>query len=121
MGGFLDFISNIVPITGNSFIDSLLFLLIGSIAFAISWAAGGAVNGDSETKSYVHWLVRVFVFLGLLGLVSGIVWLVKIIMSIEWWVWVIIVVSLGHLIAGILLLYKKHKKNKEKDKIKDSV
>ena len=110
MGGFLDFISNIVPITGNSFIDSLLFFLIGSIAFALGWAAGGAVDGDSETKSYVHWLVRVFVFLGLLGLTIGIVWLVKLIMSIEWWVWLIILVSLAHLIAGIVLLYKRRKK-----------
>ncbi|MBO4666511.1 MAG: hypothetical protein J5666_00080 [Bacilli bacterium] len=110
MGGFLDFISNIVPITGNSFTDSLLFLVIGSIAFALGWAAGGVVKGNSETKSSAHWFVRTFVFLGLLGLVSGIVWLIKLIMSIEWWVWLIILVSLAHLIAGIVLLFKRRKK-----------
>lgn len=86
MSGFLDFISAITPITGDSFIDSIIFAAITSISFAVGWAAGSFVKGDSEAKSYAHWLVRILVFVGLLGLVIGIVWFVKLILSIQWWV-----------------------------------
>ena len=118
MGGFLDFLSYIIPITGVSVIDSFLFLIIGFIAFAVAWAVGGAVKGDSDTKSCAHRIVRVVVFLGLLGLASGVAWLIKLILSIKWWVWIIIGVSLAHIIVGIVLIIKYRKKRK---KTKDQV
>ena len=104
MGGFLDFIGNIVPITGDSFIDAILFFIIGGIAFSAGWAAGKLAEGDSEAMSCIHWFVRIFVFLGLLTLAIGIVWLAKLIRSIEWWVWIIIGVSLSLVAAGVILL-----------------
>ena len=113
MGGFLDFIGNIVPITGDSFIDTILFFIIGGIAFSAGWAAGKLAEGDSEGMSCIHWFVRIFVFLGLLTLAIGIVWLVKLIRSIEWWVWIIISVSLIHIIVGAILIHKSRKKKKE--------
>ena len=113
MGGFLDFIGNIVPITGDSFIDTILFFIIDGIAFSAAWAAGKLAEGDSEAMSCAHWLVRIVVFLGLLMLAIGIVWLVKLILSIPWWVWIIIGISLIHLIVGAILIHKNLKKKKK--------
>ena len=122
MGGFLDFIGNIVPITGDSFIDAILFFIIGGIAFSAGWAAGKLAEGDSEAMSCIHWFVRIFVFLGLLTLAIGIVWLAKLIRSIEWWVWIIIGVSLSLVAAGVILLriaLKKKKNLRENNKDQD--
>ena len=114
MKGILDFISNIVPITGDSLVDTILFLVIGGIAFFIAWNVAGLFDCDSETKSDIHWFVRIIVFLVLLGLVIGLVWFIRLIASIPWWVWIIIGINVIGLIIGIVLLYKRRKNKKQK-------
>jgi len=108
MGQFLDFISNLVPITGNSVADTILFFIIGAVAFGMAWFVTGALASgldyDSDAMSTVHWIVRLLIFFGLLGLFIGIVQFIKWFLSLEWWVYLIIGLSILLIVAGIIIL-----------------
>lgn len=117
MSGFLDFISNLIPITGNSLIDTILFFAIGAVAFFVAWGLTSLVapvtGYDSEGMSGFHWIIRVIVFVGLMLLCIGIAQLVKWFFSLEWWVYLIIGLSLLHIIAGIIVLRVAHNKKRK--------
>lgn len=121
MKQIIDFVSNIVPITGNSVADTILFFVIGVIAFAVAWWITGAiasgVDYDSESMSGIHWIVRIVIFLGLLGLCIGIVHLIKWFLSFEWWIYTILGISAALITGGIMYLkfYIKKKKPKSVD------
>jgi len=119
MKQIIDFISNIVPITGNSVADTILFFVIGAIAFAVAWWITGAVASgvdyDSESMSGIHWIVRIVIFLGLLGLCIGIVHLIRWFLSFEWWVYMILGIS-AVLITGGIIFLKLYIKKKKKPK-----
>lgn len=116
MNNIIDFISTICPITGNSIVDTILFFAIGSIAFASAWAvtkiAASGVDYDSDSMSGIHWFVRIVVFLGLLGLVLGIVHLVRWFLSFKWWVYLIVGCSLLLIVVGLVFLHIAIKKKK---------
>lgn len=120
MGQFLDFISNIVPITGNSTADTILFFIISAVAFGVAWFITGAIarglDYDSDAMSLVHWIVRFLIFFGLLGLFIGVVHFIKWFLSFEWWIYLIIGVSVILIISGIAVL-KIVSKNKKKGKV----
>ena len=116
MSDFLNFVSNIVPITGDSLIDTFLFFIISSVAFCVAWLVSGAVADDPNSRKAVHWMIRILVFFFLLILFIGVVWLIKLIMSIPWWGWIIIGVVLAHIVVGIVLLYRLAKKKKARQK-----
>lgn len=116
MSQFLDFISNLVPITGNSTVDTVLFFIIGAVAFGVAWfitgGLAGALDYDSDAMSFVHWVVRLLIFFGLMGLFIGIVQFIRWFLSFEWWVYLIIGVSILLIAGGIitLVLVSKNKK-----------
>ena len=116
MKQLIDFISNIVPITGNSIVDTVLFFVITGIAFLVAWWITGvlasSVNYDSDTMSGIHWIVRIIIFLGLLGLCIGIVHLFRWFLSFEWWVYLLIGISIFLIIGGIVFLKMYLKKKK---------
>lgn len=118
MKQLLDFISNLIPITGNSTADTIIFFVIGAIAFAIAWlitgAVASAVDYDSNTMSGIHWLVRGVIFIGLMLLAIGITHLIKWFLSFEWWVYLILGISIALITGGIIFLkhYMKKKKSK---------
>lgn len=121
MKQIIDFISNIVPITDNSVADTILFFAIGAIAFAVAWWITGAiasgVDYDSESMSGIHWIVRIVIFLGLLGLCIGIVHLIRWFLSFEWWVYMILGISAALITGGIIFLKFYIKKKKPKASI----
>ena len=124
MGGFLDFISSIVPITGNSFVDTILFGLIGVVAFVAAWIITGLlaelVGFDSNGMSLLHWVVRIAIWLGLLFVVSLIVSFIRWLFSFEWWVYIILCVSLSLVASRVIALsVVLKKKNKTKKETKD--
>lgn len=116
MSGFLDFISNIVPITGDSLVDSILFGVIGLIAFGVAWYITGLIavliGYDPNGMSLVHWIIRIAIWLGLLWLISAVVSLVRWLFSFEWWVYIIIGCSLLLITGGIATLCIILKKKK---------
>ena len=118
MSGFLDFVSNIVPITGNSVVDSVLFALIGLASFAVAWYITGLlaslVGFNPNGMSLIHWIVRISVWLGLLFIISLIVSFIRWLFSFEWWVYLIILFSLLLLSGGIIALCIALKKKSAK-------
>ena len=117
MSNLLDFISNIIPITGNPIVDTVIFFIISVIAFVIAWLVTGALasamNYDSDSMSAVHWFVRFLIFFGLLGLAIGLVHLIKWFLSFEWWVYLIFGISVSLIVAGVLVLKMISCKRKE--------
>ena len=113
----IDLIGEIVQISGNSTIDSIIFAIIGLIAFSIAFDLVGLIFDaiglyDARIMSDVHWLIRVLVF----GLITFI--LVKItqfiawLCSFQWWVYVIaFVLIVGILVLVYLVKYKSKKKS----------
>ena len=117
MKGLIDFLSNLIPITGNDIVDTIIFFVIAFIAFAIAWWITGLVAEDvdynSSAMSGIHWLVRVAVWMGLVLFAIGIVHLVKWFLSFEWWVYLIIGISLFLIIGSIIFLKIFTKKRKQ--------
>ena len=94
MAKILDLIGDIVPITGNSTIDSIIFCIISGVAFWVAWNLTGEladdVSYDSGWMSVIHWAIRIFVFLLLMAIAIGIVRFFTFVLSFKWWFYVIV-------------------------------
>ena len=100
MGGFLDFISNFIEITGNSAADSIILTIIGLISFLVAFGFVGIIFDaiglyDSDLMSGAHWLVRIIVFFGLSFICIEIAKFIRWLFSFQWEI---------YLISGILLI-----------------
>ena len=66
----IDLIGELVSISGNSTVDSIIFAIIGVISFLVAFGIVGWIFDaigiyDSDLMSGTHWLIRVLVFAGL--------------------------------------------------------
>ncbi len=78
MKGILDLLENFIEITGNSTADNIILCVIGFISFAVAFGLVGMIFDflgfyDSDLMSDCHWIIRIFVFLGLSGICIAIV------------------------------------------------
>lgn len=101
----IDLIGELVSISGNSTVDSIIFTIIGVISFMIAFGIVGLIFDalgfyDSDLMSDTHWLIRVLVFAGLTWLGVKIAQLIKWLFSFQWWVYVIV----GVIFVGIIIL-----------------
>ena len=108
----IDLIGELVSISGNPTIDSIIFAVIGVISFMVAFGMVGRIfdafgKYDSDLMSDVHWLIRVLVFGCLTWLGVKIAQLIKWLFSFQWWVYVIA----GVVFIGIIILvyYIKHR------------
>jgi len=68
MGAWLiELISNIVDITGNALVDTIIFAVIGFVSGSIAFGLVGLVsnatrNYNSKSMSELHWGIRVILF-----------------------------------------------------------
>ena len=113
MGRFIiDLIGELVEISGNSTVDTILFTIIGLFSFAIAFGLVGAIFDalgfyDSDIMSDAHWLIRVTVFAGLTYVGVKVAQFIRWLFSFQWWVYVIV----GIVLIGIVVLvyYIKHR------------
>ena len=101
----IDFIGELVSISGNSTVDSIIFAIIGVISFMIAFGIVGLIFDaigiyDSDLMSDTHWLIRVLVFAGLTWFGVKVAQLIKWLFSFQWWVYVIV----GVVFVGIIIL-----------------
>lgn len=101
----IDLIGELVSISGNSTVDSIIFAIIGVISFWIAFGIVGLIFDaigiyDSDLMSDTHWLIRVLVFAGLTWVGVKIAQLIKWLFSFQWWVYVIA----GVVFVGIIIL-----------------
>ena len=101
----IDLIGELVEISGNSTIDTIIFAIIGAISLSIAFGLVGIIFDalgfyDSDLMSDTHWSIRVLVFVGLTWLGVKIAQLIKWLFSFQWWVYVIA----GIVLVGIIIL-----------------
>ena len=101
----IDLIGELVEISGNSTIDTIIFAIIGAISLSIAFGLVGIIFDalgfyDSDLMSDTHWSIRVLVFAGLTWLGVKIAQLIKWLFSFQWWVYVIA----GVVLIGIIIL-----------------
>lgn len=101
----IDLIGDLVEISGNSTIDTIIFAIIGAISLSIAFGLVGIIFDalgfyDSDLMSGTHWLIRVLVFAGLTWVGVKIAQLIKWLFSFQWWVYVIA----GVIFVGIIIL-----------------
>ena len=101
----IDLIGELVEISGNSTIDTIIFAIIGAISLSIAFGLVGIIFDalgfyDSDLMSDTHWSIRVLVFAGLTWLGVKIAQLIKWLFSFQWWVYVIA----GVVLVGIIIL-----------------
>ena len=101
----IDLIGELVEISGNSTIDTIIFAIIGAISLSIAFGLVGIIFDalgfyDSDLMSDTHWSIRVLVFVGLTWLGVKIAQLIKWLFSFQWWVYVIA----GVVLVGIIIL-----------------
>ena len=113
----IDLIGELVSISGNSTVDSIIFAIIGVISFLVAfgivgWIFDATGRYDSDLMSDTHWLIRVLVFVGLTWIGVKIAQAIKWLFSFQWWVYVIA----GVVFVGIIILlyYIKHRISKSK-------
>ena len=113
----IDFIGELVSISGNSTVDSMIFAVIGAISFLVAfgivgWIFDATGRYDSDLMSDTHWLVRVLVFAVLTWVGVKIAQAIKWLFSFQWWLYLIA----GVVFIGIIILvyYIKHRISKNK-------
>ena len=124
MDKIINLISTICPITGNALIDTILFAIITTISFSAAWfLTGGFADAtgiyDSDCMSAIHWIIRIAFFLFLLSLAIGVINLIHWFNSWPWWGYVIFVISLAHIIAGISVIIILMRKKARKEALDD--
>ncbi|MCI6929539.1 MAG: hypothetical protein MR916_04435 [Eubacterium sp.] len=112
----IDLIGELVSISGNSTVDSIIFAIIGVISFLIAFGIVGWIFDalgfyDSDLMSDTHWLIRVLVFAGLTWAGVKIAQLIKWLFSFQWWVYVIAVVIFVGIIFLIYYIKSRISKN----------
>ena len=115
----IDLIGELVSISGNSTVDSIIFAVIGAISFLVAfgivgWIFDATGRYDSDLMSDTHWLVRVLVFAVLTWVGVKIAQAIKWLFSFKWWVYLIA----GIVFIGIIILvyYIKYRVSKNKAK-----
>lgn len=113
----IDLIGELVEISGNATVDTILFAIIGVLSFAIAFGLVGALFDalgfyDSDIMSDAHWLIRVAVFAGLTFVGVKVAQFIRWLFSFQWWVYIIA----GVIFVGIIILvyYIKHRIFKSK-------
>ncbi len=87
----------------------ILAVVIGIIAFVVAWNFVGRRYRDGSIRgrtpgSILHWTIRILVVIVLYFFVAAAIWLIKFVLSIPWWGWLIVLgVLLGIAIAAIIL------------------
>ena len=113
----IELIGELIEITGNPLIDTIVLAFINFISFSISFGLVGFIFDkigfyDSDIMSDAHWFVRLFVFCSITYIIVKIVQFLRWAFSFQWWVYVI----LGIVLIGIIILiyYIKHIISKNK-------
>jgi len=96
----IELIGELVEISGNPFVDGIIFFVIEVVSFSVAFGLVGKIFDalgfyDSDIMSDVHWLIRVVVFCGLTYMSVKVVQFITWLFSFQWWV---------YLIAGVIVV-----------------
>lgn len=125
MSKIIDIISELVEITGNATIDSILFGVAGLIAFSVAFCLVGIIfdftrNYDSDLMSDTHWLIRIIVFIALTWLFIKIFEFFTWLFSFEWWVYLLATIAIILIVFVVFFIKSKISNSKSKEQIINS-
>jgi hypothetical protein len=100
----------------NPLYNWIVATIVGAIGFAVAWNfvgnryRDGSIRG-STAGSILHWMAR-FISVTLMYLcIAGVIWAIKLIISVPWWGWLIV---LGVIAGGAvfsIIAKRKHEEN----------
>ena len=101
----------------NPLLNLLTAAIVGEIAYRVAYAyvggkyASGDINGKTA-GSVLHWVARLVIY----AAITALIWVVRFMISIPWWAWVIIGSTLVVIIIVIAVLHiaKKRKRSQRK-------
>lgn len=97
----------------NPLYNWVIALIIGALGFAFAWYfvggcyRNGIISG-STAGSVFHWVARFIVVSIIYLLVAAIIWIIKFIITVPWWCWLIVFGILAGILI-IVILIKRHK------------
>jgi len=119
--GIIEFISNIVNITGNPMADTIIFAVIGSISGSLAFGFVEMLfdftgKYNSKDMSDMHWGVRVFIFVLLTFVLVKIAQFLRWIFSAPQVYFLLGLIVLIVLVVVAILVYKSRKNITEVEK-----
>lgn len=113
-----EMLAEIIVISGNKEIDSVLLGIISLISFSFSFNLIGFIFGlfgfyDSNFMSDLHWFFKIIIFIILSWILILVFRFFNWILNLEWWGYVILVISI--LLIAIFCYYFTHKNKKIKN------
>jgi len=123
MGKFIiNLIGDLVSITGNEFIDAILFAVMSGLSLVIAFIVVKIIFdnlGFYNTKlmRIVHWIFRIVIFGVFTTILYFLAKLIYWLLGFHWWVYLIAFILITSLVLTLfLIIYKKRKrKNTETD------
>ena len=124
MSKIIDIISELVEITGNATIDTILFVIAGFIALSVAFGLVGIIfdltgNYDSDLMSDTHGLIRTIVFIILTWLFVKIFEFFTWLLSFEWWVYLVAAIVIILIVLTVFFIKGKISSLKNKEQIKN--
>lgn len=105
-----------VAICDNIIYNYLVMLAVGEVAFRAAWRFVGDAYRmgfivGKASGSVLHWLIRLFSYVGCAYLIRGGIWLYQLIIGVPHWVWWLVagIVVTGVLSAILIRLFIKRK------------
>ena len=125
MSQIIDIISELVEITGNGTIDTILFGVAGLISFSVAFGVVGIIfdftgNYDSDLMSDTHWLIRTIVFIALTWLFIKVFEFFTWLFSFEWWVYLLAAIVIILIILVVFFIKGKISNSKSKEQTKNT-
>lgn len=116
-----DFVVDQFTLFENPVWNYLIAAIVGAIAFSIAWNLVGKLydNGDihgSGCGSFIHWTIRILVTVFLFLLISLTIATIRFVLSIPGWVWAIVLLVVGIILAVFLIIRRKQRQRNQRNK-----
>ena len=103
---------------GNVLYNYIAMGIIGVIAFGVAWNIVGDLYAldiidGLGIGSILHWIVTLISFVVIFYVFSFVLWLVKFIIAIPWWGWLITAASVVVIVIAVALIKRKAVKQNE--------
>jgi hypothetical protein len=106
--GLFDFFVSGLSVSDNALLNFIVMLIIGFIAYIVSRSIVGSfyhegfISGKSM-GSLLHWISRQILTIFMFFLAYIVIAIIKLVLSVPWWVWLFVLVTLVAIVAYILV------------------
>lgn len=110
--GLLEFFTGFITVCENPLWEWIIGMILASVSGSIAYAIGGQL-GYSGKMGFLMWLVTALAVYAIIAcVIRFIMWLI----SIPWWIWLIIGLAIVAIVLAIVLIVRKGNKNDKQSK-----